>query len=356
MISLTKVATVPSHRPLRSPRAALKSIAALLLGGLLATQAQAFGAAGHSAIGEVALDLIKGSHAETEVRRILGATAMRDAAVWADCVKSIDPANDFKYANAGRYPECAVLESDPAELVRMGDYVRRNDMDCKPKPGEESCHKQYHYTNPPLQSGRYVAGAPGTGPQDLVLGIDAAVAVLKGGASPAPFRFGNEREALLVLLHLLGDLHQPLHVGSIYLDGEGKVVDPGTGAIDPATHTVGGNAITLMPTGNLHAFWDNAPSRLSAAELLALNDEARALPASPGTPADWAVAWASDTVRVTAQVFEGMTFSPRAQTLRGSRWIATLPADYDARSLALTRAQLAKGGARLAQLLQAIWP
>jgi len=347
---------VPSHHPLRSPRAALKSLAALLLGSLFAGQALAFGAVGHGAIGEVALGLLKGSRAETEVRRILGTTAVRDAAVWADCVKSIDPANDFKYANAGRYPECAALEGDAAELARMADYVRRNDMDCKPKPGEESCHKQYHYTNPPLQSGRYVAGAPGTGPQDLVLGINATVAVLKGGPSPAPFRFANEREALLVLLHLLGDLHQPLHVGSIYLDGEGRVVDPGIGAIDPAMHTVGGNAITLMPTGNLHAYWDNAPGRLSAAELLALSDEARALPASPGASADWPVAWAGDTVRVTAQVFDGVTFSPRAQTLRGSRWIATLPADYDARSLALTRVQLAKGGARLAQLLQSIWP
>ena len=140
----------------RSPRAAIKTFTAALLGALLATQAQAFGAAGHAVIGEIGLGLIKGSRAEAQVRRILGVVAMRDASVWADCVKSIDPLNDFKYANAGRYLECAVLESDAAELDRMADYVRRNDTGCKPKPGEESCHKQFHYTNPPLQRGRYV--------------------------------------------------------------------------------------------------------------------------------------------------------------------------------------------------------
>lgn len=26
----------------------------------------------------------------------------------------------------------------------MGDFVRRNDTNCQPRPGEESCHKQYH--------------------------------------------------------------------------------------------------------------------------------------------------------------------------------------------------------------------
>jgi hypothetical protein len=46
----------------------------------------------------------------------------------------------------------------------------------------------------------------------------ATTQVLKGGAAPAPFSLKDQREALLLLTHYVGDLHQPLHVGAIYLD------------------------------------------------------------------------------------------------------------------------------------------
>ena len=46
----------------------------------------------------------------------------------------------------------------------------------------------------------------------------------------------------------------------------------------------------------------------------------------------------------------------RQQSLRGPRWLATPPANYDARSLEQTRLNVIKGGARLAQLLETIWP
>ena len=51
-----------------------------------------------------------------------------------------------------------------------------------------------------------------------------------------------------------------------------------------------------------------------------------------------------------------MTFGARQQSLRGPRWMATPPSNYDARSLEQTRQNVIKGGARLAQLLETIWP
>ncbi|WP_409362753.1 S1/P1 nuclease [Bradyrhizobium sp. CIR18] len=33
----------------------------------------------------------------------------------------------------------------------------------------------------------------------------------------------DKKEALFVLSHLVGDLHQPLHVGAVYLDSAGHV-------------------------------------------------------------------------------------------------------------------------------------
>src|SRR5205814_265690 len=48
--------------------------------------------------------------------------------------------------------------------------------------------------------------------------INAAVTVLKGNPSPDPFKIKDKTEVLFLLSHFVGDVHQPLHVGAIYLD------------------------------------------------------------------------------------------------------------------------------------------
>jgi hypothetical protein len=82
---------------------------------------------------------------------------------------------------------------------------------------------------------------------------------------------------------------------------------------------------------------------------------AKAQPADHGRIENWAVTWASDTVLASQEAFAGASFAPTAD---GDNWNITF-ADRDAylRSQdALKRKQLAKGGARLAGLLNAIWP
>jgi hypothetical protein len=58
--------------------------------------------------------------------------------------------------------------------------------------------------------------------------------------------------ALCWLLHLLGDIHQPLHAVTAFSP---NVLDP---ASQPAGDK-GGNGIRLSTGGNLHALWDGAP-------------------------------------------------------------------------------------------------
>lgn len=338
----------------------VRGLAALSLLAACCGTAFGFGAVGHNTVGEIAAQLIKGHRAEAEVKRILGPVSLRDIAVWGDCVKGIDVYNDFKYAVTGRFPECAVFENNAEEEARMRDYVKRNNEQCGPKPGEENCHKQYHYANVALQRGAYKAGVVGTSDHDLVPALRAAIKVLQGGKSTPPMDL-NEREALALVVHALGDMHQPMHMGSLYLDADGKSYDPDQQGADPQTFTVGANAITLpkpdgTPGGNLHAYWDNLPSRLSADQLAALPALAKGVPATPGQPDDWPVAWASDTLLEARLSFEGLAFGTRQQSLRGPRWMATPPAGYDARSTEQIRLQMVKGGARLAQLLEAIWP
>ncbi|MFX7853970.1 S1/P1 nuclease, partial [Acinetobacter baumannii] len=84
--------------------------------------------------------------------------------------------------------------------------------------GEETCHKQTHYADVALQRSRYLLGFAGTRPDDVVGSLRQAILVLQGKPAPGQPQINSPREALLLLAHWVGDLHQPLHVGAVYLD------------------------------------------------------------------------------------------------------------------------------------------
>ena len=86
----------------------------------------AWGPDAHQAVGAIADQLITKTHAADEVKALLGDLSLRDAAVWADCAKGIDPAKNFTYQSAGKFPECKIYESSDGE-AQMSDFVRRND-------------------------------------------------------------------------------------------------------------------------------------------------------------------------------------------------------------------------------------
>lgn len=68
----------------------------------------------------------------------------------------------------------------------------------------------------------------------------------------------------------------------------------------------------------------------------------------------WATVWATDTIKVAPQAFAGATFVKR----NDEGWDIAFP-DHAAYVIArndIKRQQMAKAGARLANLLNAIWP
>ena len=79
----------------------------------------------------------------------------------------------------------------------------------------------------PIQQSQYRPGTAGTRENDVVQIIKQAVNILRNRApndGPATL---TKRQALWVLAHLVGDIHQPLHVGAIYFDRDcEEVVDP----------------------------------------------------------------------------------------------------------------------------------
>lgn len=318
--------------------------------------ALAYGGSGHALIGAIADQLLEAGPAQ-QVELILGMD-LAQAANWADCVRSVQasagPRRNFVYHGKEQYrASCGVYET-PGEQRRMEDYVRRNFTQCPDGKPEYPCHTTYHYTDIAIQHERYDRQDSGARHDDLIAAIDAALAVLRGRRAPQPFSIADKREALLLLAHFVGDLHQPLHVGSVYLDASGQPVDPDTHA--GSAQTLGGNSLlTGFDGANLHADWDDVSPLLDPAHPPAeLFSAAIALPATAGEPATWPATWASETLIEARHAFVGLSF--KSSDSQSQRWLVHQDDRYEyrARLAHMQQQQIVKAGARLAHLLNAV--
>lgn len=145
---------------------------------------------------------------------------------------------------------------------------------------------------------------------------------------------GKEKsiEAITFLIHLVADLHQPLHAGH----GEDR----------------GGNRIATLLDGsasNLHSVWDSALiARLgdeSAVTERLLNS------ITPAKKEDWRRGrlsdWTWESHLVAVRVCYGALPAGSPKRLDGA---------YQQRALPVVEEQLAKAGVRLAAILQDVWP
>jgi hypothetical protein len=213
------------------------------------TAASAWGYQGHKVVGSIA-DHLLNANAKQQVKHILGYD-LRTAAPWPDCVKSVVRHDDgsFHYEvdpNHLEFEVPCVPFNSVEERARMMDYAKRNWFTCSYTPDgfERGCHNTFHFEDIALQRDSFDRNLQGTNDHDLVAAIGAAIAVLSSKRAPSCFSIKDKKEALFMLVHFVGDLHQPLHVGSVYLDADGKLADPDTAhKADPATETIGGNAL-----------------------------------------------------------------------------------------------------------------
>lgn len=350
-----------THSPLRASM--IRRLAGLAIAALASGPAAAWNAAGHESVGGIADQLIKGTPTGKRVTAILGGT-LQNAAIWADCAKSvkqIDGVWTFDMADKWRPKDCDLFAAEPNNKALIG-FVSRNSAVCEAQAPRGKCgHKNFHFTDISVARPHYDPALPGASRIDLLHAIDAAVAVIKTGKatakSPAPFNISGQREALRLLAHYIGDLHQPLHVGSIYLSDAGQPVDPATQADADAHDNAGGNSL-MIDGGNLHELWDKVtPTQRSRALDGSGATEARQLPANTGSADTWPLAWTNDTLGVARKAFEPLKFGAKTPGVKPDQWPATAtePAYKNARDAA-QREQIVKAGARLARLLKALLP
>ena len=231
-----------------APRTAA-AIALTCLLCLYSASAFAWGYQGHRVVGSIAGQLLN-DNAREQVRKILNEGAARDpkrdldlrkAGPWADCVKSVERrANGtYDYVVNPEHLEwevpCTPFKSE-AERARMVDYAARNWSNCLylpdgPDKPPGACHNTYHFEDVAIQRDHFDRSFQGTSDHDLVAAITAAIAVLRDEPAPPPFSIKDKKEALLMLTHFMGDLHQPLHMSALFISM------PGAGWSTPISRT-----------------------------------------------------------------------------------------------------------------------
>jgi hypothetical protein len=176
----------------------------------------------------------------------------------------------------------------------------------------------WHFINMPLDSNYEESEKSTSG--DLVSGINTCIKIIKDEASSDD----DKAFYLKLLIHFIGDLHQPMHVGLV----EDK----------------GGNDFKVQwfyKDSNLHSVWDRemidgynmSYSELSENADVLNKNQVKAI--QEGTIVDWV----NDTHKLTRQVYANV--KPN-DNLRYS---------YSYDNFESVRAQLQKGGIRLAKVL-----
>jgi hypothetical protein len=297
----------PAGRAVKSRSAAVLAVLSLLLPG----PALAWSELGHWLVGELAEQQLS-SAARTEVRRLLAAeddATLGDVAAWADALRRSDPprfreTSRWHFINA-RSPGCKF------DLAR----------DC----------------------------ADG---QCIVAAIETQRRILADAARP----LAERRDALKFIVHLVGDIHQPLHASDRDDRGGNQfqvrlVRAPATdGRRNPRNSTTG---------TNLHSVWDSqvlAASGQGRRELAARLGAAMPKPtatsssaAARGTPAPAAQANASvltealQWARETCELLDAEAIYPPTKEV---------DQDYLKAHLPLAERRIVQAAARLAALLE----
>jgi hypothetical protein len=317
----------------------LNSLNSLFLLLSLTTSLQAWGPLGHCTIAAIAEKHLSPA-AQSHIAAILAQghdTDLPSVANWADEVRA---------AASGRGPL-----SDDAEARTFNDKFPTNAL--------------WHFVDLPLGTEDYREVAAFTSVNDVVHAIKRCVTTLERAENSADDF--TKPQALRLLVHFVGDLHQPLHCGTGFydlsnLDHPILITDPRLCTGKPSDR--GGNDLFFGsdPNQELHALWDerlvyairDSPDYRSLTDGLESTQSTESVAVTKGDYHTWPEQWAIDSVQQAKKAYQNIEFG--AATIDGRRLRITfqLAADYVDKNRTVAATQLAKAGLHLAQLLNSI--
>jgi S1/P1 Nuclease len=145
-----------------------------------------WGAEGHQAIGEAARAMLT-PEARIEIQKILGDDDLASIAVWLDDLRNL------------AHHHSGPLRDDDPEAMAFNAKFPENDS--------------WHFVDLPVGFTKYSLDSPFSSPNDIVHALRRAIDVLEGKSSEF-----TKVQALRIIVHLVGDIHQPLHMVSGYYD------------------------------------------------------------------------------------------------------------------------------------------
>lgn len=294
----------------------VKSLRILATAGFLALSVQAaafgWGKTGHRIVGQIAENHLSGT-AAGKVKEITGGRSLAQIANWPDFIRS---ERSWSCSYPWHYINVEDWEAIEDALPRKGSF-----RDCRlPKDVEL--------------------------PQNLIAAIDFFSEILAGDETKRAafvqlaemngaehYADSVELSALSFLVHFIGDLHQPLHVGR---GGD-----------------LGGNKVAVLWFGedsNLHSVWDEGLieyENLSYTEFAAFL-EAESKDVDLGNLKD-VIAWAEDARRIRPHVYEIYGWTDRESHLPDLGYQYT----HDQRTV--VHEGLYRAGRRLAARLSSIF-
>ncbi|MDO9706835.1 S1/P1 nuclease [Paracraurococcus lichenis] len=287
----------------------------------LPAPALAWDGTGHMMVAAVAYDRL------TPAARSKADALLRRNPDYASWVANVAPADRARaaFVHAATWPDdikgrhgyiAASEDPNAPAAMRITGYADRQE------------HREWHYVDIAFSpDGKRVNPPPKANAQAMIVAMRGVLATADRTADARSY-------SLVWLLHLVGDIHQPLHaaerVTAEMPDGDR-----------------GGNSVHVCTTScghNLHAVWDDILGQnLSMDAVLA---KAKALPAAPAPAAAKTdpAAWAQESNALARSVVYAPPVQAEGQNFQ-------LDMAYLQRAEAVAQSQVALAGARLALLL-----
>jgi len=262
-------------------------------------------------------------------------------------------------------------DSDLPSIANWADEVRaaasghgslRDDAEARAFNAKFPTNALWHFVDLPLGAVDYREVGAFASLNDIVHAIKRCVAVLERVENRADDF--TKPQALRLLVHFVGDIHQPLHCGTGFYDLSDLshpvlITDPKQCSGKPNDR--GGNDLFLGndPTQELHALWDdalvtaihNSTDYRSLADWL---ESTQSVSPMTGDYHTWPEQWAIDSVQQAQKAYQNIEFATAAIDGQRLRITIQLPSGYIDKNQAIAAQQLAKAGIRLAELLNAI--
>lgn len=209
---------------------------------LFSVNTHAYGERGHRLVGAIADRRVARNQAlARKIRQLLGGMTLQRVSTLPDEIKGW---------------QCGDNPPDANRVTReLRAFVNAN---CS-----APSHNQFHFTNIPVFGDEnYADGEVGRNEFDIVHMVPFSIRVLKGDEPETNDRKITKSVAVILLTHYFGDIHQPLHVGAEFFDGDGTPFGPT--AANKGFADQGGNKLVLLTfmsgkrtaVGKLHGYWD----------------------------------------------------------------------------------------------------